>query len=200
MSTDSALIVRKDRLPTRADLTAAVAETGVKIDFPAGFRPDRTAKDWLAVTVDGDKTGFDYRVQSLADLAPDDLPQGATDWGDTVLWFGARGALSAQTVSLIQEVLGRRSEAALLIDGELVPPTALDAAGEPSADLDPDFAATMRGTPAERAAAMERYVAKHYPPVPRDRRAEAMNYLKTLTIPLIVILIFGALFVWTRLI
>jgi len=43
-------------------------------------------------------------------------------------------------------------------------------------------------------------VAKHYPPVPRDRRAEAMNYLKTLTIPLIVILIFGALFVWTRLI
>jgi hypothetical protein len=200
VSTDSALIVRKDRLPTRADLTAAVAEAGVKIDFPAGFRPDRTAKDWLAVTVDGDKTGFDYRVQRLADIASEDLPDGAADRGDTVLWFGARGSLSAQTVSLIQEVLGQRYEAALLIDGELVPPTALDAAGEPSADLDPDFAATMRGTPAERAAAMERYVAKHYPPVPRDRRAEAMNYLKTLTIPLIVILIFGALFVWTRLI
>ncbi len=200
MSTDSALIVRKDRLPTRADLTAAIAETGVTIVFPAGFRPDRSADGWLAVTVDGDKTGFDYRVQPLADIASEDLPDGAADWGDTVLWFGARSSLSAQTVSLIQEVLGRRHEAALLIDGELVPPTALEAAGEPSADLDPDFAATMRGTPAERAAAMERYVAKHYPPVPRDRRAEVMNYLKTLTIPLIVILIFGALFVWTRLI
>ena len=200
MSTDSALIVRKGMLPTRAALTAAIAETGVTIAFPAGFRPDRTAEGWLAVSVDGDKTGFDYSVQPLTDTPPGDLPEGSADWGDTVLWFGARGSLSAQTVSLIQEVMGRRYEAALMIDGELAPPTAIETAGEPSADLDPDFAATMRGTPAERAAAMDRYVAKHYPPVPRDRRAEVMNYLKTLTIPLIVILIFGALFVWTRLI
>lgn len=199
MSTDSALIVRKDRLPTRADLTAAVAEAGVKIDFPAGFRPDRTAKDWLAVTVDGDKTGFDYRVQPLADLAPDDLPQGATDWGDTVLWFGARGALSAQTVSLVQEVLGRRSEAALLIDGEIVPPTAIEAAGQPTADLDPDFAATMRGTPAERAAAMERYVAKHYPPIPVDPHARTKDLLKQLIVPILIFAALGGFYLWSQL-
>jgi hypothetical protein len=198
VSIDSALIVRKDRLPTRAALIAAIAETGVSIDFPASFRPDRTADDRLAVTVDGDRTDFDFRVQPLADIVSEDLPEGAADWGDTVLWFGARGALSAQTVSLIQEVLGRRYEAALMIDGELVPPTAPAAAGEPPADLDPDFAATMRGTPAERAAAMERYVAKHYPPIPVDPHARTKDLLKQLIVPILIFAALGGFYLWSQ--
>lgn len=197
MSTDSALIIHRDALPTAAVLAAAIAETGVVITFPSGFRLDQSPDGWVTATVDGEKTGFDYAVHSLREIPQDDLPAGAMDWGDTLLSFSGRGSLSAQTITTIQEVLGRRWRAALVIEDELVTPDELARSGEPSEGLDPDFAATMRGSPAERAAALERYIAKHYPPVPRDRRAEAMNIVRPLVIPMVVLALFGALYLWT---
>jgi hypothetical protein len=198
MSTDSALIIHRDALPTAEALVAALAEGGVTIVFPAGFNPGQSADGWLQVTVDGEKTGFDYVVTPLHELEADALPGGATDWGDTLLSFGARGSLSATTVSLIQEVMGRRYRAALLVEDELVSPDALARRGETSAELDPDLAATMRGSPAERAAAMDRYINRFYPPVPTNRRAEVMNYVRPLVIPMIVFALFAALYVWTQ--
>ena len=198
MSTDSALVIHRDALPTAQALAAAMAETGVTIVFPPGFSLDKPADGWVRVTVDGDDTGFDYAVHSLHELDAGALPDGAAEWGDTLLSFSARGSLSATTVTLLQEVMGRRYRAALLVEDELVPPDALERSGETSEGLDPDFAATMRGSPAERAAAMERYIARFYPPTPRNRRAEAMNYVRPLIIPMIVFALFGALYVWTQ--
>ena len=198
MSTDSALIIHRDALPTAEALVAALAEGGVTIVFPAGFNPGQSADGWLQVTVDGEKAGFDYVVTPLHELEADALPDGAAAWGDTLLSFGARGSLSATTVTLIQEVMGRHYRAALLVEDELVPPDALARSGETSAGLDPDVVATMRGSPAERAAAMDRYINTFYPSVPRNRRAEAMNYVRPLVIPMIVFALFGALYVWTQ--
>jgi hypothetical protein len=69
----------------------------------------------------------------------------------------------------------------------------------PSADLDPDLAATLRGTPAERAAAMDRYVAKHYPRATAARGGDVMNVVKPLIIPAIIVLLAAILFAWIKL-
>lgn len=214
MSIDSALIVRKADLPTVAELVAAVAETGVDLAFPAEFALDQDVGGWLPVAVDGTESGFDYGVHPLADWPEEECPEGALDLGDTVLSFGARGTLSAQTVTHIQQVLGRRWRAALWIEGELLPPedsfgpdasladlhvTASGPVIEGAEDMDPDLLASMRGTPAERAAATQRYVDKFYPPVERDRRAEIISFLKPLVIPILVFVALGAFYLWSQL-
>ena len=213
MSIDSNLIVRRDTLPTAAALSAAVAETGVELTFPADFTLDQNVGGWLPMTVDGAETGFDYGVFPLSDWPEDERPEGASDLGDTVLSFGARGSLSAHTVNLIQQVLGRRWRAALWIEDEMLAPEPdfgpdasladLHVTNAPGAvvaeeDIDPDLAATMRGTPAERAAATQRYVDKFYPPVEPDRKAQVAAFLRPLVIPLIIVAVFIAIFIWTR--
>ena len=157
----------KADLPPVADLVAAIAETGVAMTFPAGFALDENVGGWLPVIVDGAESGFDYGVFPLKDWPEDERPDGASELGDTVLSFGARGTLSAQTVDLIQQVLGRRWRAALWIEDEVLPPedhfgpgaslaelhvSAEAPAIEGAEDMDPDLLATMRGTPAARAA------------------------------------------------
>jgi hypothetical protein len=77
MSIDSALIVRKTALPTVQQLTADIAETGVTMAFPADFSLDRNVEGWVPVSVDGEPSGFNYAVQSLAGIDPAELPEGA---------------------------------------------------------------------------------------------------------------------------
>ena len=214
MSVDSSLIVRKADLPPVADLVAAIAETGVAMTFPADFALDQNVGGWLPVTVDGAESGFDYGVFPLTDWPEDERPDGASELGDTVLSFGARGTLSAQTVNLIQQVLGRRWRAALWIENEVFAPEDDFGPGasladlhvsaeappiEGAEDMDPDLLATMRGTPAERAAALQRYVEKSYPTPPRDRRAEAINFLKPLIIPILIFVALGGFYLWSQL-
>lgn len=213
MSIDSALIVRKVDLPTAAALSAAIAETGVELVFPVDFALDQDIGGWLPVTVDGSDTGFGYGVFPLTDWPEDERPEGAEALGDTVLSFGARGSLSAHTVSLVQQVMGRRWRAALWIEGEVLAPEPDFGPGASLADLhvehdagptsdegeiDPDLAAASRGTPAERAAALDRYVAKHYPPVPRDRWAEAIDFLRPLILPILIFAALGGFYFWSQ--
>ena len=214
MSVDSSLIVRKAGLPAAAELVAAIAETGVSLTFPADFTLDQNVGGWLPVTVDGAESGFDYGVFPLSDWPEDERPDGASELGDTVLSFGARGTLSAQTVDLIQQVLGRRWRTALWIEDEVLPPedhfgpgaslaelhvSAEAPAIEGAEDMDPDLLATMRGTPAERAAARQRYVEKFYPTPPRDRRAEVIEFLKPLIIPILIFVALGGFYLWSQL-
>jgi len=197
VSIDSALIVKRGTLPTTADLAAAIGETGVTVVFPAEFELDQTSGGWVKVTIDGEVTGFNYAVDPIADLE-EPLPAKARRYGDTLLSFGARGSLSAETVGLIQRVMGARWRAAAWIEEELVTPRNLASDFTPPEDMDPDLAATMRGTPAERAAATQRYVDKFYPPVEPDRKAQVAEFLRPLIIPLIIVAMFIAIFVWTR--
>lgn len=195
MSVDSALIVRKTALPTAERLSADIAETGVTVAFPADFAFDRSAGGWVPVTVDGQPSGFRYAVQSIAGLDPAELPEGAAEAGDTLLAFGGQGTLSAQTVTLIQEVMGRRYRAWLLIEDELLPP---DEGWGPGASLD-DLHVTRRGSPAERAADVEAYVARHYPPVPPARHAAAKELLKQMIVPVLIFLALGGFYLWSQL-
>ena len=198
MSVDSGLIVRRDALPEPAELAAATKElTGVTVVFHSDFRLADWGGGWVPVTVDGEESGFEYYPGPLGEA--EELPDGAQEHGDHLLWFVARGALSAQTVSLLQRTLAARWNAAGLIEGELFPPGDMAVESEPPADMDPDLAATMTGTPKERAAAMERYVAKHYPPIPVDPHARTKDLLKQLIVPILIFAALGGFYLWSQL-
>jgi len=195
MSVDSALIVRKADLPTAAQLTADIAETGVTLAFPADFALDQDVRGWLPVTIDGQQSGFNYAVQSLAGIDPAELPEGATEAGDTLLSFGGQGSLSAETVLLIQLVMGRRYRACLLIEDELLPP---EEGWGPDAPLD-DLHVGQRGSPAKLAADVEARVASHYPPLPTARQMMVKDLLKQLVVFAIVFGALGGFYLWSQL-
>ena len=195
MSIDSALIVRKAVLPTAEQLAADIAETGVTVAFPADFSLDQNIGGWLPVTVDGQPSGFNFAVQSMAGIDPAELPEGAGEAGDTLLSFGGQGTLSAQTVTLIQEVLGRRYRAWLLIEDELLPP---DDSWGPGAPLD-DLHVDRRGTPAALAAEVEAHVARHTPPLPTARQLAMQNLLKQLVLFVIIFGALGGFYLWSQL-
>lgn len=195
MSIDSALIVRNAALPTAAQLTADIAETGVAVAFPADFALDQNVEGWLSVTVDGEPSGFNYRVQPLAAIEPAELPPGVTEAGDTVLAFGGKGTLSAETVTLIHEVMGRRYRAWLLIEDELLPPEDSWGPGSPLDDIHVD----RRGSPAKRAGDIDAYVAQHYPPVARDPHAKTKDLLKQLVVPILIFAALGGFYLWSQL-
>ncbi|HEX4855077.1 hypothetical protein [Arenimonas sp.] len=195
MSIDSALIVRRAALPTAAQLAADIAETGVIMAFPADFALDQNIEGWVPVSVDGQPSGFRYAVQSLAELDLAELPDGAAGAGDTLLAFGAQGALSAQTVTLVHEVMGRRYRAWLLIEDELLPP---DESWGPGAPLD-DLHVDRRGSPAKLAGDVEAYVAQHYPPAAPARRGAAREMLKQLIVPILVFVALGGFYLWSQL-
>lgn len=195
MSVDSALIVRKTALPTAEQLTADIAETGVTLAFPADFALDRNIGGWVPVTVDGQQSGFSYAVHSLAGLDPAELPDGAAEAGDTLLAFSGQGTLSAETVTLIQLVMGRRYRAWLLIEDELCPP---DDSWGPGAPLD-DLHVDRRGSPAKLARDVDAYVAQHYPPLPPARHAAARDLLKQLVVPLLIFGALGGFYLWSQL-
>ena len=195
MSVDSALIVRKSVLPTVQQLTADIAETGVRMAFPADFSLDRNVEGWVPVTVDGQPSGFNYAVQSLAGIDPAELPEGAAEAGDTLLSFGAQGTLSAQTATLIHEVMGRRYRAWLLIEDELLPPEDSWGPGAPLDDLHVD----RRGSPAKLAAEVEAYVAQHYPPLPPARHSAAKEMLKQMIVPVLIFVALGGFYLWSQL-
>jgi hypothetical protein len=195
MSVDSALIVRKVALPTAAQLTADIAETGVAVAFPAGFALDQNVEGWVPVTVDGQPSGFNYGVQPLAEIETAELPPGVAEAGDTVLAFGGQGALSAETVSLIHEVMGRRYRAWLLIEDELLPP---DDSWGLGATLD-DIHVDRRGSPAKRAGHVEAYVAQHFPPAARGSHAKTTELLKQLILPILIFAALGGFYLWSQL-
>lgn len=195
MSVDSALIVRKADLPSAAQLAADIAETGVTLAFPPDFSLGQDVRGWVPVTVDGQQSGFNYAVQSLAGIDPADLPEGATEAGDTLLSFGGRGTLSAETVLLIQLVMGRRYRASLLIEDELLAPE--DGWG-PGAPLD-DLHVGRRGSPATLARAAEAHVAQHYPPLPTARQAMVKDLLKQLVVFAIIFGALGGFYLWSQL-
>jgi len=195
MSVDSALIVRKIALPTAAQLTADIAETGVAVAFPADFALDQNVEGWLPVTVDGEPSGFNYGVQPLAEIDPAELPAGVAEAGDTLLAFGGKGTLSAETVTLIHEVMGRRYRAWLLIEDELLPPEDTWGPGSPLDDIHVD----RRGSPAKRAGDVEAYVAQHYPPLPHARHAAAKDMLKQLFLPILIFVALGGFYLWSQL-
>lgn len=195
MSVDSALIVRKTTLPTAQQLSADIAETGVTVTFPADFSLDRNLGGWLPVTVDGQPSGFNYAVQSMAELDPAELPEGAAEAGDTLLAFGGQGTLSAQTVTLIHEVMGRRYRAWLLIEDELLPP---DDSWGPGAPLD-ELHVDRRGSPAKLAGEVDAFVARHYPPLPSARHAAAKDFLKQLVVPVLIFVALGGFYLWSQL-
>lgn len=195
MSIDSALIVRKADLPTAAQLAADIAETGVTLAFPAGFALDQDPGGWVPVTVDGQQSGFHYAVQSLADLDPGELPDGAAEAGDTLLSFGGKGSLSAETVLLIQLVMGRRYRACLLIEDELLPPE--DDWG-PGAPLD-DLHVGQRGSPAKLARDVEAHVARHDPPLPTARQMMVKDLIKQLVVFAIIFGALGGFYLWSQL-
>lgn len=156
MSIDSSLIMRKASLPTVQELTDALAETGADVRFPPHFVLNRSADGWTTLTVDGDETGFEYGVYPLDRAADGEHPEGAEAWGDIELCFTARGALSAETVTLIQQVLGRRWRAALLIEGELEPPEADWGPGASLAALHVDNYGRLK----QRAADLEAQISE----------------------------------------
>lgn len=194
MSVDSALIVHKATLPTAARLAADLAETGVAVQFPADFALDRHAGGWVPVTIDGQPSGFNFAVQPIGELDPADLPEGAGEAGDTLLSFGGQGSLSAETVMLIQEVMGRRYRAWLLIEDELLPP---DEGWGPGAPLD-EIHVDRRGSPATLARQVEAHVARHYPPAPA-RHAAARELLRQLVVPLLIFAALGGFYLWSQL-
>jgi hypothetical protein len=189
------LVVRREALPTIEQLTADIAETGVTVGFPADFTLDRSDGGWVPVTVDGQRSGFNYAVQPLAEIDPAELPEGSAEAGDTLLAFGGKGTLSAEIVTLLHEVMGRRYRAWLLIEDELLPPE--DSWG-PGAALD-DIHVDRRGSPAKLAADVEAYVAQHYPPVARDPHAGTKNLLKQLIVPILIFAALGGFYLWSQL-
>ena len=195
MSVDSALIVRKAALPTASQLAADIAETGVAVAFPADFVLDRNVEGWVPVIVDGEQSGFNFGVQSLSELDHEELPPGVAEAGDTILAFGGKGTLSAETITLIQEVMGRRYRASLLIEDELLPP---EGSWGPDAPLD-DIHVDRRGSPAKLAGDVEAYVAQHYPPQPPARHAAAKDMLKQIFVPLLIFAALGGFYLWSQL-
>lgn len=195
MSVDSALIVRKATLPTAARLAADLAETGVAMEFPPDFALDRDVGGWVPVTIDGQQSGFHFAVQPIGELDPAELPEGAGEAGDTLLSFGGQGRLSAETVTLIQEVMGRRYRAWLLIEDELLPP---DEGWGPGTPLD-DIHVNRRGSPAKLARDVEAQVARHYPPLPSARQIAARELLRQLIVPLLIFAALGGFYLWSQL-
>lgn len=195
MSIESALIVRKAALPTAAQLTSDIAETGVIVVFPSDFALDQNVEGWVPVTVDGEPSGFNYGVQPLAEIDPAELPRGVPEAGDTLLAFGGKGTLSAETVTLIHEVMGRRYRAWLLIEDELLAPE--DHWG-PGISLD-DIHVDRRGAPGKLAGDVEAYVAQHFPPVARDPHAKTKDLLKQLVVPILIFTALGGFYLWSQL-
>lgn len=194
MSVDSALIVRKAALPTAAQLTADIGETGVAIAFPADFALDHNVEGWVPVTVDGEPSGFNYGVQPLAEIDPAALPSGAAEAGDIVLAFGGKGTLSAETVTLIHEVMGRRYGAWLLIEDELLPP---EDSWRPGGPLD-DIHVNRRGSPAKRAGDVDAYIAQHFPPAVRGSHAKTKELLNQLIVPILIFAALGGFYLWSQ--
>lgn len=148
MSTYSALIVEKTRLPDAATLSRAIADHGVHLSFPSDFRLDRRSGGWVSVQLDGQETGFDYGIDSLSSLVgsdDDDLPLRLTAFGDHLLGFEARGRDSAMAVAHVQWALADRWGAAGWIEEELLTP----------ADTARDCQAVVRNLPAALAPAAQ---------------------------------------------
>lgn len=194
MSIDSALIVRRERLPGAAELAAAIAEAGVSVTFPDGFRLDEWQGGWLPVTVDGELSGFEYYPGPPE--PEEELPPSALQYGDYLLRFAAGSGLSAETASLMHRALARWG-AAGWIDGQVIEPAEL-AEDVDVETLDPELRALVQGTPAERAAAMEAYVDRHAAATP-PRRTGLSDGLRPLIIPAIIVLVFAAIFLWIQL-
>jgi len=121
MSIDSALVMFRDALPSRAQLEAKLGELGYDVDLRkfeiAGERPG-----WVDLRVDGKKTGFDYGLFPLTRKAFGPFPKKALAFGDVALSFGARGRLSIIAVSAVQHALSVLADAHGLIEAELVSP------------------------------------------------------------------------------
>ena len=167
MSTNSEIIIFKDKIPDVTKIVALAAQEGVALRFPNGFDLANPPADYLNYEVDGEKVMFGLSVFPITNLdfveseergAP--LPKKARKYGDTIMSFQTKGILSGQALLFIQTILAKNYNAAAVFDEEFLTPADLTKEFVPPADMMPELAATFVGTPSQRAAAMEKYFEK----------------------------------------
>jgi len=167
VSTESEIIIFKDKIPTVAEIVELAAQEGVKFSFPKNFDFSKTQRDYVNYEIDGEKVMFALLVLPMKDLdfisseeRSKPLPKRAKKYGDTILAFATKGVLSGQALLFIQTILAKNFNAAAVFDEEFLTPSDLGKDFVPPADMMPELAATMVGTPSQRAAAMEKYFEK----------------------------------------
>jgi hypothetical protein len=162
MSTDSHLIIFQENVPEVADVVEWCTKFGSIISFPIDFDFRKSFDNFVEIEIDGQKVHFSYAIQSIIDYisyCEDNLPEKLRRYGDTILSFETRGTLSTESVSLIQRVMAKNCKAAGYLDGEIIHPRTLAKDTVVSTkDIEPELAATMIGTPAQRASAIDAYI------------------------------------------
>lgn len=103
-TSSSLLLLDAAAVPTTAKVVGWAAQHGHALGFPEGFAlNDESHQLWLPVTLNGEKTGFDYGIFPVAQLL-DDKPE-LNGIADSFLDFGARGERSLFAMSLVQRAI-----------------------------------------------------------------------------------------------
>lgn len=111
---ESALFLDRVAMPSADAVVAKVAAQGHRIAFPARFSlTDDTRSGWINVTLDGQKSGFDYAILPRQTFLGDGSKAGAyPEHGDSVLSFVARGSqTSIMAMTLVQRAICELSDA-----------------------------------------------------------------------------------------
>lgn len=168
-----ALIVAREAIPTAAAVVKAAEEQGHRITFPRGFEFGQDRRDpWIAITLDGAKTGCDIVLSTVESLADED--PGAAERlarvGTHLLGFGARGQDSVRAVAVVARALAALSAASAWVEEELVPaadvPALLDGIESAAQGLESAIAALPRPSKAEQQAAFDAMRARSAAPAP----------------------------------
>lgn len=185
MSTDSELIIFEKNMPTAQEIVALAANEGVQLCFAKGFEFKNPPKDYVKYEIDGDKAMFGLSLFPITDLdfteseeRSKPLPKKARKYGDTIMSFQTRGTLSGQALQFIQQIFAKNFQAAGVFDEEFVTPSDLGGEFVPPADMTPELAATFVGTPKQRAAALDKYIAKVQAELPPIENSANPLYVK----------------------
>lgn len=179
-----ALIVAHGSIPKTDAVVHAVAEQGHRITFPRGFEFGQASRDpWIAITLDGTKTGFDVALSTVESLADDD-PRAAERLarvGTHLLGFGARGQDSVRAVAVVVRAVAALSAASAWVEEELVPaadvPGLLDGIVSAAQGLESAIAALPRPSRAEQQAAFAAMRASGAAPAPPRRTGRAALWI-----------------------
>lgn len=122
MSIESALILDAARIPSAADVAAAIAAHGHRVEFPKGFEfAHRDGGLWRTAMLDGESTGFDYLLYDAAEAGDPETVVPPAGAGDRLLSFGARGDASIKLVAHVERAICELTGAQGWIEEELVP-------------------------------------------------------------------------------
>ena len=111
---ESDLFLDRASVPSVEAIVCKVADYGHKIAFPAGFSfAEPLQAIWLAVVLDGEKTGFDYGNLPREEYEGTDPDRPVIpDFGDTALAFVARHRQSSTlAMSLVQRAICELTDA-----------------------------------------------------------------------------------------